>query len=62
MFTQGCSLNLLYSHAFLSFQKFLDDQNKRMDRVYKKSLQEEEAELKELRDMVESYIAKAEDL
>ncbi|XP_072568540.1 kinetochore protein NDC80 homolog isoform X2 [Paramormyrops kingsleyae] len=43
-------------------EKFLDDQNKRMDRVYKKSLQEEEAELKELRDMVESYIAKAEDL
>ncbi|KAG7492367.1 hypothetical protein MATL_G00013450 [Megalops atlanticus] len=43
-------------------EKFLEDQQKRVDRVYKESLQEDEAELKELRDMVESYIAKADAL
>ncbi|KAJ8414454.1 hypothetical protein AAFF_G00053240 [Aldrovandia affinis] len=43
-------------------EKFLEDQRKRVDRVYKESLQEDEAELRELKEMVESYIAKADAL
>ncbi|XP_061088120.1 kinetochore protein NDC80 homolog isoform X1 [Conger conger] len=40
-------------------EKFLEDQHKRVERVYKEKLQEDQAELKELKEMVESYIAKA---
>ncbi|KAL4660489.1 hypothetical protein GN956_G545 [Arapaima gigas] len=40
-------------------EKFLDDLNKRMDRIYKKSLQDADTDLKELKDMVENYIIKA---
>ncbi|XP_018597475.1 kinetochore protein NDC80 homolog [Scleropages formosus] len=43
-------------------EKFLDDQHKRMNRVYKKSIQEADTELKELKEMVENYIMKADAL
>ncbi|KAJ8246489.1 hypothetical protein GJAV_G00268390 [Gymnothorax javanicus] len=40
-------------------EKFWEDQHKRVERVYKEKLQEAEAELRELKEMVEGYIAKA---
>ncbi|KAG9332677.1 hypothetical protein JZ751_014775 [Albula glossodonta] len=43
-------------------EKFLEDQHKRADRICKDSLQEDEAELRELKEMVESYLAKADAL
>ncbi|KAG9350183.1 hypothetical protein JZ751_026536 [Albula glossodonta] len=43
-------------------QKFLEDQHKMVDRVYKDSLQEDEAELRQLKEIVENYVAKADSL
>ncbi|KAJ8364649.1 hypothetical protein SKAU_G00134800 [Synaphobranchus kaupii] len=40
-------------------EKFLEDQKKRVEWVYKERPQEDEAELRDLKEMVESYIAKA---
>ncbi|KAK6312732.1 hypothetical protein J4Q44_G00160790 [Coregonus suidteri] len=43
-------------------EKFLEDQHKRVDRVYTEAFREDEVDIQKLKDMMESFITKANSL
>lgn len=40
------------------FQKFLEDQHKRVDRVYTEAFREDEVDIQKMKDIMESFITK----
>ena len=49
----------MYINACGVLQKSISDQAKRLDRVHKETLQQDEADLKQMKAMVANFIAKA---